>query len=371
MKRAKQQVAQRIEGSGVVLNGDAPHDPQIHDSRVYQRMMRDGSLGVGEAYMGGWWDCERIDVMMTKLLRHDIHKRIRSHYGFLLHALAARLFNFQNKHKAFEIGETHYDKGNDLYKTMLDKRMVYTCGYWRNATDLDKAQRDKLDLVCKKIDLQKGDKVLDIGCGWGSFAKYAAKEYGAHVVGVTVSRDQVALGGERCQGLPVEIRFQDYRDVNETFDHIISLGMFEHVGPKNYRTYMEVAERCLRDDGLFLLHTIGGLDNNATIDPWINKYIFPNAVLPSMKQIIESTRELFVIEDWHNFGAYYDKTLMAWFQNFDSGWKQLKDDYNERFYRMWKYYLLTSAATFRARYNQLWQIVLSKNGVSGGYQSIR
>jgi cyclopropane-fatty-acyl-phospholipid synthase len=371
MQQAKQQLAQLIEGSGVVLNGDAPSDPQIHNSRLYKRVMREGSLGVGEAYMDGWWDCDRLDVMMTKLLRHNIHDRIRTDYGFLFHALAARLTNLQSKRKAFEIGEAHYNKGNDLYGAMLDKRMVYTCGYWRDASDLDAAQREKLDLVCRKIGLEKGDKVLDIGCGWGSFAKYAAKEYGARVVGVTVSKEQVDLGRKRCEGLPVEIRLQDYREVDEAFDHIISLGMFEHVGPKNYRTYMEVVSRCLRDDGLFLLHTIGGLEDAQTIDPWINKYIFPNAVLPSMKQIAESVHGLFVVEDWHNFGAHYDKTLLAWYDNFTAGWERLKDRYGKRFYRMWNYYLLTSAATFRARYNQLWQIVLSKDGVEGGYRSIR
>jgi len=371
MKDTKQHIEQLLQGCGVELNGDASHDPSVHDERLYKRVIRDGSLGLGEAYMDGWWDCERIDSMMAKLLRYDIHRRVRSNYGFLLHALLAGVLNFQNKRKAFEIGEGHYDKGNDLYEAMLDKRMVYKCGYWRDAANLDEAQRVKLDLVCRKIGRKEGDKVLDIGCGWGSFAKYAAKEYGAHVVGVTVSQEQVELGRERCEGLPVEIRLQDYRDVDEKFDHIISLGMFEQVGPKNYRTYMEVVERCLKDQGLFLLHTIRGLRDNHTIDPWINKYIFPNSVLPSMKQIVEAGLGLFLIEDWHNFGPDYDKTLMAWHENFTDGWELLKGKYDKRFYRMWKYYLLTSAATFRSRYTQLWQIVMSKDGVKGGYRSIR
>jgi cyclopropane-fatty-acyl-phospholipid synthase len=221
--------------------------------------------------------------------------------------------------------------------------------------------------VCKKINLQPGQRVLDIGCGWGSFAQYAAEEYGAEVVGITVSKEQVELGRERCKGLPVEIRLQDYREINEPFDHIISLGMIEHVGSKNYRTYMQTAHRCLKDNGIFLLHTIGSNRSVRTTDPWIEKYIFPNSQLPSIRQLALAAEGLFVMEDWQNFGVHYDKTLMAWYQNFDTGWDELKSTYSERFYRMWTYYLLSCAGSFRARKNQLWQIVFSKQGIPGGF----
>lgn len=259
---------------------------------------------------------------------------------------------------------------------MLDKRLVYTCGYWKKAKTLDEAQEAKLHLVCKKIGLKKGQTILDIGCGWGSFAQFAAKEYGAKVVGITVSKEQVALAQKRCKGLPVEIRLQDYREVKEKFDHVISLGMFEHVGCKNYREYMEVVHRCLKDNGLFLLHTMGQKDSYPnTKQPevhWVINHIFPNGMIPSVKQIGESIDGLFVMEDWHNFGAYYEKTMLAWFANFDKNWEKIKEDYSEQFYRMWKYYLMICAGAFSAhdQYN-VWQIVLSKNGVQGGYQSIR
>jgi cyclopropane-fatty-acyl-phospholipid synthase len=177
----------------------------------------------------------------------------------------------------------------------------------------------------------------------------------------------VELGRERCKGLPVEIRLQDYREVNEPFDHIVSLGMIEHVGSKNYRTYMQTAHRCLKDDGIFLLHTIGSNRSVRTTDPWIEKYIFPNSQLPSIRQLALASEGLFVMEDWQNFGVHYDKTLMAWYQNFDAGWDELKSTYSERFYRMWTYYLLSCAGSFRARKNQLWQIVFSKQGISGGF----
>jgi len=287
-----------------------------------------------------------------------------------------KLFNLQSKSRAFIIGERHYDLGNNLYEAMLDKRLVYTCGYWKKAKTLDEAQEAKLHLVCKKIGLKKGQTILDIGCGWGSFAQFAAKEYGAKVVGITVSKEQVALAQKRCKGLPVEIRLQDYREVKEKFDHVISLGMFEHVGCKNYREYMEVVHRCLKDNGLFLLHTMGQKDSYPnTKQPevhWVINHIFPNGMIPSVKQIGESIDGLFVMEDWHNFGAYYEKTMLAWFANFDKNWEKIKEDYSEQFYRMWKYYLMICAGAFSAhdQYN-VWQIVLSKNGVQGGYQSIR
>jgi cyclopropane-fatty-acyl-phospholipid synthase len=184
---------------------------------------------------------------------------------------------------------------------------------------------------------------------------------------------QANLAQERCVGLPVAIRLQDYRNVNEKFDRIVSIGMFEHVGYQYYRTFMEVAHRNLKDDGLFLLHTIGS--NRSTvnlkeIDPWLSKYIFPIGMLPSIKQIGEAAEDLFVMEDWHNFGPDYEKTLLAWHENFERNWDKIKANYDDRFYRMWRYFLLRAAGAFRARYEQLWQIVFSKKGLVGGYQRI-
>jgi|AntRauTorckE6833_2_1112554.scaffolds.fasta_scaffold05397_2 cyclopropane-fatty-acyl-phospholipid synthase len=365
MKKIIQKIHHELEASDIQINGDRPWDIQVHDDRLYDRMMRQGSLGLGEAYMDGWWEAEALDQFFTRILQAKLDKKFVRNPTVIFEYLKSLLTNRQNKVKAREIGKHHYDIGNDLYRAMLDRRMVYTCGYWQQAHTLDEAQEAKLDLVCKKIDLHAGQRVLDIGCGWGSFAKYAAEEYGVEVVGITVSKEQVQLGRERCKGLPVEIRLQDYRDINELFDHIVSLGMVEHVGCKNYRTYMQAAHRCLNDDGIFLLHTIGGNRSVQTTDPWIEKYIFPNSQLPSIRQLALAAEGLFVMEDWQNFGAYYDKTLMAWYQNFDNHWDELKLNYSEEFYRMWKYYLLSCAGSFRARKNQLWQIVFSKQGLPG------
>lgn len=364
------------------IGGSRPQDILVHDERLFNRVIRQGTLGLGEAYMDGWWDADALDAFIRAVLVGRLEEKFKLTLPSVLAILKAFIFNQQSGKSAFKVGEVHYDLGNDLYEAMLDKRMVYTCGYWSGtpaAATLDEAQEAKLDLVCRKIGLQKGDRVLDIGCGWGSFAKYAAERYGASVIGITVSKEQAALAEKRCKGLPIEIRVQDYRDVNpstvlgagEKFDHIVSLGMFEHVGVKNYRVYFEVARRCLKDDGLFLLHTIGYRRSELTSDPWITKYIFPGGALPSLAQIGKAIEDLFLVEDLHNFGADYDKTLMAWFTNFDGAWPVLREKYGERFYRMWKYYLLTCAGAARAREMQLWQVVLSPHGVPGGYRSVR
>jgi len=366
----KRTVKNLLDIAGVSINGENSWDIQVHEDRTYQRILAEGSLGLGESYMDGWWDCEKLDGFFYRILKADLSNKVKGK-GVLWDWVKAKFVNMQDKIRAFEVGEKHYDVGDELYRHMLGKRMVYTCGYWKDVNTLDEAQESKLELTCRKIGLEPGMKILDIGCGWGSFAKYAAEEHGAEVVGITISKNQVELGNELCQGLPVEIRLQDYRDVTEKFDRIVSLGMFEHVGPKNYRTYMEKVHDCLNDDGLFLLHTIGANNSKETTNKWVSKYIFPNGVLPTAKQITSASEELFVLEDWHNFRADYDKTLMAWYDNFDEGWEEIKGNYNERFKRMWDYYLLGYVGLFRAGKSQLWQIVFSKGGVEGGYESVR
>lgn len=357
--------------AGITVNGPNPWDLQVHDDRFYKRVFSQGSLGLGEAYMDGWWDCDRIDEFVFRVMRADLYKSARFGWRTVLEVLLAKLINLQPKGKAARNAQRHYDIGNQLYQRMLDKRLVYSCAYWKEADNLDQAQENKLDLVCRKLRLQPGQQVLDIGCGWGSFARYAAERYGVEVVGITVSREQAALAQELCKGLPIEIRLQDYRDVREQFDHVVSIGMAEHVGYRNHRTYMQTAARCLKDEGLFLLHTIGVNFSKTSPDPFIDKYIFPNCLIPSLRQLSAAMEHVFVVEDLHNFGPDYDRTLLAWHQNFTKHWPELQSGYGERFYRMWSYYLLSSAGSFRARNNQLWQFVLSKKGTPGGYEEVR
>lgn len=357
--------------AGIKINGDNPWDIQVKDKKLFERILRDGSLGLGESYMDGWWDCGRLDEFFYRVLRSRLDEKVKSNWPLLWRVAISKLSNQQSRSRAFIIGERHYDAGNDLFALMLGKSMAYSCGYWLNAKSLDEAQEAKFDLICRKLGLKTGMKILDVGCGWGSFMRYAALKYKVKAVGITVSKEQVKLGRELCKGLPIKIKLQDYRDINEKFDRVVSAGMIEHVGYKNYKTYMQVIYRCLRDDGLFLLHTIGNEQSTTATDPWIAKYIFPNSHLPSIKQMSTAFEKVFVMEDWHNFGTDYDKTLMAWHDNFENSWSMLKNKYGDDFYRMWKYYLLSCAGMFRARKIQLWQIVLSKKGVPGGYQSIR
>jgi cyclopropane-fatty-acyl-phospholipid synthase len=358
--------------AGVKINGNNPWDIQVNNDGFYRKALTEGELGVGETYMESWWDCENIDEFICRILKAGLDNKIQRKAQIMLKLFTARLINFQSRRRAFIVGEKHYDLGNDLFENMLDSRMNYSCGYWKKARNLEEAQGNKLELICRKLKLKPGMRILDIGCGWSAFGRYAAEEYDARVTGITVSKEQVELGKKLCEGLPVDIRLMDYRDLNEQFDRIVSVGMIEHVGYKNYRTYFEIANKCLNDDGLFLLHTIGTNVSEGIMDLWAEKYIFPNGMLPSVAQLGKAIEKLFVMEDWHSFGPDYDRTLMAWYHNFDKNWMNLKDKYSERFYRMWKYFLLSSAGSFRSRkHSQLWQIVLSKNGVPGGYQSVR
>ncbi len=372
MNKVKRTVRDILKLAEIELNGDRPCDLIVKDDRFYSAILSGGALALGETYMDGWWDCECIDQLVYMALRADLEHRIKP-LKVLLPVMISKLANRQTRARAFRIGEHHYDLGNELYKRMLDKRMIYTCGYWKRAADLNQAQEDKLDLVCKKMQLQPGMKLLDIGCGWGGFAKFAAEKYRVEVVGVTVSGEQIELGSKMCEGLPVDLRLQDYRDVQTCgFDRVVSLGMFEHVGVKNYRTFMQVVDRCLHKDGLFLLHTIGANTTKESIDPWTDKYIFPGGMLPTQRQITHATEGVFVMEDWHNFGVDYDPTLTAWMENVDRHWPELAGlGYDQRFYRMWRYFLLSSAGSFRARRSQLWQVVYSKKGIGGGYQAVR
>jgi len=357
--------------ANIQVDGSRPWDIRVHNSDFYSRIIRDGALGLGESYMDEWWDCDAIDQFIERILTDDLRQYVPKSLKSLSLLLAERVFNRQSKSRAVVVSDAHYNRGNDLFKAMLGERMVYTCAYWKDADTLNQAQEAKLDLVCRKIGLERGMTVLDIGCGFGSFVKFAAERYGAKVVGIGNANEQLELAREMCAGLDVEIRFEDYRDTHGSYDRVVSIGMFEAVGPKNFRTYMEVVDRCLKDDGLFLLHTIGANKPNKVPDAWTDKYIFPNGYLPTIGEIGKSIEGLFVMEDWHNFGAYYERTLLAWHANFEGAWSSLKDAYDERFHRMWRYYLLSFAGSFRARSNQLWQIVMSKKGVRGVYPSIR
>ena len=368
MERLRRRFERLVEPADIRFGGDRPWDVQIHDERLFARILATGTLGLGEAFMDGWWTCEAVDQMIHHAIRGGIGDRFGSPTD-IARVIKARTVNLQRGQRAWTVGRQHYDLGNDLYEAMLDPRMIYSCGYWATANDLAQAQTDKLALIARKLQLEPGMRVLDIGCGWGGLAQYLAAEHGCTVVGVTVSVEQAALARERCAGLEVEIRTQDYHEVNEPFDRVVSVGMFEHVGHRNHASFFDVVRRCLGSpEDLALLHTIGRLNTSAKLDPWISKYIFPNSLLPSVVQIGRGAEGKLVMEDWHTFGPDYDRTLMAWHHNVTSAWTELGPAYDDRFQRMWSFYLLVSAGSFRARANQLWQIVFSREGAEASYR---
>lgn len=352
--------------AGITINGSSPWDLQIRDPRAYERMLRQGSIGFGEAFVEGWLDCERVDQMMERVERAELARKIDPKIA-LLEALKVRLRPFGSRNRSFEIGKKHYDIGNDLFEVMLDSRMIYSCGYWQRAASLEAAQQDKLELICRKLQLKPGLRVLDVGCGWGGFARYAAEHYSVEVVGISVSAHQIELGQRLAGGLPIELRYMDYRDVRGTFDRIVSVEMFEHVGRRYYSAFFDMCHRCLRPSGLLLLHTTGQL-RPEPINPWYDKYILPGVEFATVSNLIHSVPPDLVLEDLQTWeGAHYDKTLMSWFEKFEAGWDRLKHHYDNAFYRSWKLYLQGSAGAFRAERLRVWQLVFSKGGIPGGY----
>ncbi|HAZ60606.1 MAG TPA: cyclopropane fatty acyl phospholipid synthase [Gammaproteobacteria bacterium] len=374
MTAGKATIEAMLLEAGVQLDGDRPFDLRVRDPRFFDAVLQRWSLGLGESWMAGWWDCERLDELICRLLRRDADAHpigLWTQLRLGLAPLRTLLFNLQSRVRAFQVGERHYDLGNDLFEAMLDSRMIYSCAFWEHAADLEQAQRDKLAMICAKLELAPGEHLLDIGCGWGGLAAFAARHYGVRVTGVTVSREQQALAEQRCQGLPVTIRLCDYRDLDGCFDKIVSVGMFEHVGTRNYPVYFDTVRRLLKPEGLFLLHTIGTVATTARTDPFIDRYIFPNGKVPSVSEIGRASEGRFILEDWHNFGRDYDRTVMAWHQRFEAAWPRLAARYGERFRRMWSYYLLASAGFFRSRQGQLWQIVFSPRARQAMYRSRR
>jgi cyclopropane-fatty-acyl-phospholipid synthase len=363
----RRQFGELFAKADIRIDGKRPWDIQLKAPGVLSRIASRGSLGLGESYVDGDWEAERLDEFFRRLLRARLDREVKP-LSLLIPILRERAFNRQNARRVWEVGEAHYDLGNDFYQTMLGPTMAYTCAYWQDATSLEEAQLAKWELVCRKLRLRPGMRLLDIGCGWGGFMAYAARKHGVKCVGITVSKEQQAYAAALHADSPVEIRLQDYRDLDERFDAIASIGMFEHVGKKNYRGFMRTAHRCLAPDGVFLLQTIGKNERRGITDPWIEKHIFPNGELPSIGHIHDAIDGLFVAEDLHNFGPDYDRTLMAWHRNFEESWAKFADSLGTRFFRKWRYYLLSCAGAFRARDLQLWQWTLSKQGIQGGCQ---
>lgn len=359
--------------AGIKINGSNPWDIRVNDDRFFSRVLR-GSLGFGESYMDGDWDVDELDALFRRVLRMKLTRSPLVFMNRVRNDLRARLTNLQTRSGSRAIAEAHYDLDHELYQEFLGPYNQYTCCFFNQAATLEEAEIEKLEMLCNKLDLQPNDRVLDIGCGWGGFSKYAAETRGCKVTGVSISTEQIAYARQYTAGLPVKIIEADYRDLpdmfgGQHFDKVLICGMLEHVGYKNYRTIFSIIHHILKDEGRFLLHTIGNSKSTAVVDPWIEKYIFRNSMAPSMEQLATAFEGLLVVQDWENYGLYYAPTLAAWQANFESNWETIsaiesEKPFDDRFRRMFNYYFLSCKAAFETENLFLWHVVLNKHGLS-------
>jgi cyclopropane-fatty-acyl-phospholipid synthase len=369
-KSVKAIVEEILDAAEIEINGSAQDSIQIHNPNFYKRVVQFRELGLGESYMDGWWECQAMDQMLTKLLNSDVHKRLKLSIPILWHFAKSILLNRQTLTKAAANAKFHYNIGNDLYERMLDREMVYSCAYWDGSPDLEAAQIAKMDLICRKLKLEPGMKLLDIGSGWGGFLRYTVKNYGVVGTGISPADQQIILAKEKSRGLNIEFQQLDYRKLTGKFDRIVSIGMMEHVGPKNYKTFFQKCEDLLEPNGMMLHHTITANTPTNSTNPFFDKYIFAGGILPSLTGLARSSEGKFIIEDVHNFGPDYDKTLMQWYKNINAKWSEIPQ-YDLRFRKMWNFYLLASAAAFRSRSIQLLQAVFRPPHAAGKYLSVR
>ncbi len=367
-------IEKKLRTVGIEIDGKNPWDIKINDQRFYARVFSQGSLGLGEAYMMGWWDAERPDLFIEKVLRGGHYANSYSWPSKLLN-IKGKVFNRQTRSRSKEVAEQHYNLDTKFFETFLDPYNQYTCAYFSETDELNEAQEKKLDLICRKLQLKEGDTVLDIGCGWGGFAKYAAEKYGCKVVGITISEEQAKSARAFTQNLErgaVDIRVQDYRDLKGgKFDKISAVGVMEHIGHKNYRQFMETAQRMLKDDGLFFVDTLGQDFSGTAGNPWSDKYIFPNGMAPSLQQITGASAGLLVLEDMQNLGIDYYKTLRKWDENFQRNWPAVQDRYPAETYRMYRYYFNSFAGALKAQRIHDWHVVFSKGKTGATYKSAR
>ncbi len=366
-------VKSQLEPIGIQFSGDGDLAIRVKRPRFYKRAALQGSLGFGESYADGDWECDHLDKIVAHILRNSVGIGALPH---LFLYLRSALFNMQTVVRAKRVAMQHYDITTNVFEWMLDPYLQYTCGYWPGANTLELAQTQKMDLVIKKLGLEAGDHLLDIGCGWGGLARYASERYGIKTYGLSISHSQLEYAAQLCEGLDCEFRYGDYRHLEEIypqqFDAISIIGVTEHIGYKNYRSLYQVMRDRLKEDGLVLQHCITDMKSKKHTEPFTDKYIFPGGVVPSVAQLSEAMDSSFVLEDLHNFGADYDLTLMAWHRNLSSVKSKIinQPGLDERFYRVWEYYLLSCAALFRVRKAQLMQWVLSPKGVEDGYSRI-
>jgi cyclopropane-fatty-acyl-phospholipid synthase len=334
---------------------------------VARKLVMSPSLAFGEGYMDGSIEIVSGDIYgMFELLGANLGKGRQAGLIERTRASFARTMNANNRKASRRNVAHHYDISNDLYRRFLDADMQYSCAYYaRPDMTLEEAQEAKKAHIAAKLLLKAGQRVLDIGSGWGGLGCSLAKREKIDLLGVTLSVEQLALAREKAkkQKLDKRVTFelQDYRDVKGPFDRIVSVGMFEHVGRPNYRTYFETCARLMKDDGVMLLHTIGRMRGNGQTDPWIAKYIFPGGYIPSLSEILPYIEEAgLMVTDVETLRLHYAETCKEWRKRFRAQWDEIAAEYDERFCRMFDFYLAASESTFRHRRHVVFQIQLAK-----------
>jgi cyclopropane-fatty-acyl-phospholipid synthase len=360
------------------INGDRSFDPQIPPHLIPQlavRVLLGGSRAWGEAYMDGWWTADDVTELTARLLEYRVAKRPVAIPEFVLRM--QELFrDRQSAARSVENIQNHYDAGEEFFGAVLGKPMVYSCGYaGRGASSLSAMQRDKMDLTIEKTAVRPGDTLLDVGCGYGELLYRAATKYGARAYGVTLSEDQFEHGIRLCEGVDAHPLKMNYLDMLKEFGpgyfkRIVSVGMFEHVGPEHYREYFQTIHDLLDDDGVFTHHSIY-TSGGAGRDPWIDAYIFRGGVLPRAAQVDEAIEGLFEIRDVHEFGRDYYTTNLYWLDNLVRHKEAIVEQFGIRFYRMMHYAYSIFAACFKTRRTLLQQRVLVKPGTHLDYKTVR
>ncbi|MCM2304160.1 MAG: cyclopropane fatty acyl phospholipid synthase [Elusimicrobia bacterium] len=361
-EQAESDMRALLSRAGIAVGGGRPWDIRVADPEFYRRALTGGGPALGESYADGWWEADRLDEVFHRLFRAGLHERLAPGPWPGLRALAGRFRDFRASLRSHGSAGARSGPGGDVFQAMLGARMSFTCAYWKGARNLDEAVEGGMELVCRKLELKRGMSVLDLGCGWGAFARYAAERHGVSVTGVDIDAERVKLGRELCKGLPVALRVQDHKEVRGRFDRVVSIGLMENVALGDYRASMAAAAQCLKADGIALIHAVGRNDGALRVDPWLDRSLFPDGAAPTLARLAGAMEGHFVAEDVHNLGPHYDPTLLAWHDNLARRWPELRGRYGDRAYRTLKVSLLCAAGGFRARRSQLFQIVMTRPG---------
>ncbi len=354
-------VERALRRADVRIDGDRPHDIRVLDPRFYGDVLRRGSLGFGECYVRRWWDADDVEELAFRLIRSGVYS-LSSAVPGLPRDLRDMFANQQTRRLATRVADEHYSMGNDVFFAFLGGVRNYSCGIFDGDADLDAAQTRKLAKISSLLDLRPGERLLDVGGGWGELSRHAAAAHGCEVTHVNLSDEQIRHASALCTDLSVRVEKRDWRDVEGRFDKIAVIAMLTHVGPKNYRRFMQRMHDRLEPGGLMLIETVGTRHAAVRCEAWLDKYIFPGGVVPTRRQILGAADGLFDETRFESSGEHYVQTLRCWQENFERNWTDLSSRYDEERRRIFNYFFQSIGGAFRAGYVDHWHILLRRTG---------